>query len=54
MYSIRAKDLGSDVGGIIKLKDKILSLAEEMKVCRKEEILNILQRELPANKIQDF
>lgn len=54
MYTLRAQNLGRDINGIISLKDEIIKLAEEMKSCKKEDIINILQRELPKEKIQDF
>lgn len=54
IYSNRAQALDRDVAGIISLKDEIVKLAEEMKSCKKQEILTILQRQLPKDKIQDF
>jgi hypothetical protein len=54
MYTVRAHNLGKDINGIISLKEEIVKLAEEMKSSKKEEIINILQRELPKEKIQDF
>lgn len=54
IYSVKAQRLGKDINGIISLKDQIIKLAEEMKSCKKEEVLNILQRELPKQKIHDF
>jgi hypothetical protein len=36
MYSVRVQKLGSDIKGIISLKDEIIKLAEEMKSCRQE------------------
>jgi len=54
IYSVKAQNLGRDINGIISLKDEIIKLAEEMKSCKKEQIINILQRELPKEKIQDF
>jgi hypothetical protein len=47
IYSVKAQNLGRDINGIISLKDEIIKLAEEMKSCKKEQIINILQRELP-------
>lgn len=46
--------MGRDVNSIITLKDEIIKLAEEIKASKKENIINILQREMPRNKIQDF
>lgn len=46
--------MGRDVNSIITLKDEIIKLAEEIKASRKENIIDILQREMPRNKIQDF
>lgn len=54
LYSNRAHLLGRDVNAIIKLKDDVIRLAEEIKSCKKEDILRILQRELPTDQIQDF
>ena len=42
------------MNGIITLKEDVIRLAEEIKSAEKENILTILQRELEANKIQDF
>ncbi len=46
--------MGRDVNSIITLKDEIIKLAEEIKTSRKENIIDILQREMSRNKIQDF
>lgn len=54
IYTVKVQKLGKDINGIINLKDEIIRLAEEIKSCRKEDIINILQRELPKDKIQDF
>lgn len=54
MYSVKVQSLGRDVNGIIALKEDVIRLAEEIKSSKREDILNILQRELPKDKIQDF
>ena len=54
MYSQKVQALGRDVNGIISLKEEVIKLAEEMKLAAKETIMDILQRELPAEKLQDF
>jgi hypothetical protein len=54
MYTGKVHKLGRDINGILILKEEIIRLAEEMKSSKKEEIINILQRELPRDKIQDF
>ncbi len=54
MYSERVQNLGRNIDKIIALKDEVIKFAEEMKGCKKEHILAILQRELPREKIQDF
>lgn len=40
--------------GLIDLKEEVINLAEEIKSAQKEEIVKILQRELPEGKVQDF
>ena len=54
IYSQKVHALGKDVNGIIALKDEVIRLAEEIKSAQKESIMEILQRELPQNKLQDF
>ena len=54
IYSNKVQSLGRDVNGIIALKDEIVGLAEEIKDAKKESIIDILQREVPSNKLQDF
>lgn len=51
---MRVQGLGRDIDGIVQLKSEIIGLAEEVMACRKESIVDILQRELPHDKIQDF
>jgi hypothetical protein len=46
--------LGRDVSAIISLKDQVIRLAEEIKAAQKESIIDILQREIAKDKIQDF
>ena len=46
--------MGRDVRGLINIKEEVINLAEEIKAAKKEEIVVILQRELPDNKVQDF
>lgn len=46
--------MGRDVNAIISLKDEVIKLAEEIKSAKKENIIDILQREMPRDKIQDF
>jgi hypothetical protein len=36
MYSVKVQKLGSDINGIILLKEEIIKLAEEMKSSRQE------------------
>jgi energy-coupling factor transporter ATP-binding protein EcfA2 len=54
IYTVKVQNLGRDVGGIIKLKEDVTRLAEEVMASKKENIVNILQRELDHSKIQDF
>jgi hypothetical protein len=51
---MRVSRIGKDVRGLIDIKEEVIKLAEEVKSAKKEEIVVILQRELPDNKIQDF
>lgn len=53
-YSLRVSRVGKDVKGLIDIKEEVINLAEEIKEAQKDQIVNILQRELPLNKIQDF
>ena len=54
MYSQKVQSLGRDVNAIIGLKEEVIRLAEEVKSSQKEIIIDILQRELPRDKLQDF
>jgi hypothetical protein len=36
MYSVKVQKLGSDINGILLLKEEIIKLAEEMKSSRQE------------------
>lgn len=47
MYSLRVSKMGRDVRGLIDIKEEVINLAEEIKGAQKEEIVRILQRELP-------
>ena len=51
---MRVSRVGKDIRGLIDIKEEVINLAEEIKTAKKEEIVVILQRELPDNKIQDF
>ena len=44
LYSVKVQNLGRDINGIIKLKEKITKLAEEVMASKKENIVDILQR----------
>ena len=46
--------MGRDIRGLIDIKEEVINLAEEIKSAQKEEIVNILQRELPKDKVYDF
>ncbi len=48
------QSLGRDVNAIISLKEEVIRLAEEIKSAQKEGIIDILQREMPRDKLQDF
>lgn len=39
---------------ILLLKEEVIRLAEEMKNSKKEDVIKILQREMPSDKLQDF
>jgi hypothetical protein len=54
VYSERTHKLGRDVDAIIALKEGVIGLAEEIKSAHKEGIIEILQREVSGDKIQDF
>ena len=54
LYSLRVSKIGRDVRGLIDIKEEIINLAEEIKSAQKEDIVKILQRELPEGKVQDF
>lgn len=47
-------ELGRNVNEILLLKEEIIRLAEEMKASKKEDVITILQREIPTDKLQDF
>jgi hypothetical protein len=51
---MRVSRMGRDVRGLIDIKEEVINLAEEIKSAKKEKIVEILQRELPDNKVQDF
>ena len=51
---MRVSKVGKNIKGLIDIKEEVINLAEEIKSAEKEEIVVILQRELPDNKIQDF
>lgn len=51
---MRVSRVGRDVRGLIDIKEEVINLAEEIKAAKKEKIVEILQRELPDNKTQDF
>ena len=53
-YAIKVENTGKDIAGIITIKDEVIKLAEEIKGCKKEQILPILQAEVPKDKMQDF
>ncbi len=53
-YSMRVSKIGKNVKGLIDMKEEVINLAEEIKSAQKEDIVKILQRELPDNKVQDF
>lgn len=53
-YTIRVSKAGKDVKGLIDIKEEVINLAEEIKSAQKEDIVKILQRELPEGKVQDF
>jgi hypothetical protein len=42
------------VNEILLVKEEIIKLGEEIKSSKKEEVIKILQREMPADKLQDF
>jgi vacuolar-type H+-ATPase subunit F/Vma7 len=54
MYSQKVQALGRDVTAIIALKEGVIRLAEEIKAAQKESIIDILQREISKDKMQDF
>jgi hypothetical protein len=53
-YSQRVHELGRNVNEILLVKEEIIKLGEEIKSSKKEEVIKILQREMPADKLQDF
>jgi hypothetical protein len=53
-YSMRVSKMGKDIRGLIDIKEEVINLAEEIKGAQKEEIVKILQREMPEGKVQDF
>jgi hypothetical protein len=53
-YTIRVSKVGKDVRGLIDIKEEVINLAEEIKSAQKEDIVKILQREMPEGKVQDF
>lgn len=54
IYSLKVSKMGKDVRGLIDIKEEVINLAEEIKAAQKEQIVKILQRELPEGKIIDF
>ena len=54
LYSLRVSKIGRDVRGLIDIKEEIINLAEEIKSAQKEDIVKILQIELPEGRVQDF
>jgi hypothetical protein len=46
--------LGRNVNEILLVKEEIIKLGEEIKSAKKEDVIKILQREMPADKLQDF
>ena len=53
-YLMRVSKAGKDLKNLIGIKEEVINLAEEIKMAEKEKIVEILQRELPSNKVQDF
>lgn len=54
LYSLKVSKIGKNVRGLIDIKEEIINLAEEIKSAQKEDIVKILQRELPEGKVLDF
>ncbi len=46
--------MGRNVNEILLVKEEIIKLGEEIKSAKKEDVIKILQREMPADKLQDF
>ena len=46
--------MGRNVNEILLVKEEIIKLGEEIKSSKKEDVIKILQREMPADKLQDF
>jgi hypothetical protein len=44
---MRVSKMGKDIRGLIDIKEEIINLAEEIKGAQKEDIVKILQREMP-------
>jgi len=47
IYTLKVSKMGRDVRGLIDIKEEVINLAEEIKSAQKEDIVKILQRELP-------
>jgi hypothetical protein len=41
---LKVSKVGKDVRSLLNLKEEVINLAEEIKLAKKEEIVNILQR----------
>lgn len=51
---MKMSEIGKSVKGLIDIKEEVINLAEEIKNANKEDIVKILQREMPDDKVQDF
>lgn len=53
-YQGRLDKVNKNINAVVQLKADVIRLEEKIKNAEKEQIIEILQSELPRNKTQDF
>lgn len=53
-YAARILSAGRDIEKIMEMKEEVIALAENIKSAQPEDVVSIIQKEVPADKMQDF
>lgn len=53
-YAARILSAGRDIEKIMEMKEEVISLAENIKSAKPEDVVGIIQKEVPPQKMQDF